>query len=86
MAEIKIKDMKYSPNPVKVAPGEPVYWINDEDDEDMVHTATADDKSFDTGNLNGNGEKSKEFTFNKTTSYYCKKHPKSMKGVVEVQA
>ena len=85
MATVVIKDMKFIPSTVKVAPGEPVNWVSEEEDEDMVHTATADDGSFDTGNLK-TGQTSKPFPFTKTTSYYCKKHPKSMKGVVEVQA
>ncbi|HEV7505680.1 MAG TPA: plastocyanin/azurin family copper-binding protein [Thermoanaerobaculia bacterium] len=87
MAEHKvtIKNMKYSPNPIVIQPGDSVYWVNEEDDVDMEHTATANDKSFDTGTLMGGGQKSKSFQFSKTTPYYCLKHPKSMKGTVEVK-
>ena len=48
------------------------------------HTATADDSSFDTGDLDKGDSKSVTFDKPGTFTYYCRFHP-FMKATVEVQ-
>lgn len=79
--EVKIADFKYLPETITVSAGDTVTWRNS---DDAPHTATADDETFDTGDL-GRGEKD-EVTFEKagSFSYYCRFHA-FMNGTVEVQ-
>jgi plastocyanin len=49
---LAIRDFRFMPDPITVAAGTRVRWTNR---DDAPHTATADDGSFDTGNL-GAGE------------------------------
>jgi plastocyanin len=68
---VSIRDFSFGPKSVTVSVGESVTWRNTGDE---VHTATAKDGSFDTGNLAGG--QSGSHTFNKagTFSYFCKPH------------
>lgn len=81
MAEhrVSIKGMKYNPDPVVIAAGDLVYWINE---DRMEHTATSDDggSTFDTG-LIAAGETSKKFKLEGVIPYSCEVHP-GMKGLV----
>jgi plastocyanin len=79
--KVEIADFKFDPETVTVMAGTEVTWTNS---DDTAHTATADDSSFDTGDLN-KGD-SKTITFDKpgTFTYYCRFHP-FMKATVEVQ-
>jgi plastocyanin len=79
--KIDISDFKYMPAAVSVEAGARLTWTNS---DDATHTATADDSSFDTGDLD-HGD-SKTITFDKpgTYSYFCRFHP-FMKATVEVQ-
>lgn len=79
---INIKDFAFSPNPIEVPKGTVVKVVND---DDAAHTATADDKSFDTGEL-GKGD-SKDITLSKEgeIAYHCAIHD-YMKGVIQVTA
>lgn len=80
MAEhrVSIKGMKYNPDPVVIAAGDLVYWVNE---DRMGHTATSDDgKTFDTGLLE-QGETSEKFKLEGLIPYHCEVHP-SMKGLV----
>lgn len=47
-AVVHIKDYAYDPSELDVKAGQQIKFIND---DDVEHTATADDKSFDTGRL-----------------------------------
>lgn len=71
---------KFTPAEVTVSVGSTVTWRND---GQLDHTATADNGSFDSGNL----ATGKEFKFTFSTpgefSYNCKPHP-FMTGVVKV--
>ena len=80
--EVSIGDMIYDPDPVPVKKGDTVVWTNN---DTSSHTATADDKSFDTGRL-ASGKSSKPILFNKsgTVPYHCTIHGSSMNGTVEV--
>ncbi len=68
---IELMNTSFNPQQVTVKVGTTVVWTNK---DSMAHTVTADDKSFDSGNLNP-GQTFK-FTFTKagTYRYYCRYH------------
>jgi plastocyanin len=75
---VSIKDMVFSPASLSVSAGTTVTWYN----YDAVdHTVTADDASFDSGNIPMGGKYSKTFTSAGTFSYHCTLHPE-MKATV----
>jgi plastocyanin len=78
-ATLTISDFTFSD--LEVAPGTEVTVVNE---DDAPHTATADDDSFDTGNIDGGAEGS--FTAPDEPGDYaihCEVHP-DMKGTVTV--
>jgi plastocyanin len=78
---IQIANMAFSPDTLTVKVGDKVTWTN----QDTVgHSATADDKSFDTGVI-AQGQ-SGSITFSKagTYSYHCSIHP-NMQAKIIVQ-
>ena len=81
-ASITITDFEFTPATVTVNEGDTVTWTND---GPTVHTATAEDGSFDTGSLRKGESGSATFTSAGTISYICSPHP-FMKGKVVVQA
>ena len=78
---VTIRDFAFDPPTVQIRTGQAVAWTNK---DPIPHTATADDKAFDSGNLNT--DQSYSFTFDKpgTFPYICTYHP-YMKGTVTVQ-
>ena len=81
-ASVTISDFKFTPASVTVNEGDTVNFTND---GPTVHTATADDGSFDTGILEKGQSGSATFTSAGTVTYYCQPHP-NMKGSIVVQA
>jgi len=79
--EVHISDFKFGPESVAVEAGAELTWTNS---DDSPHTATADDSSFDTGDLDQGDSKSITFDEPGTFSYYCRFHP-FMKATVEVR-
>jgi plastocyanin len=77
---VEIVEFAYEPDPVTIEQGGKVTWINMDPEP---HTATADDGSFDTGNLEKGKLKSETFKEAGEFTYFCELHP-SMKGTVEV--
>lgn len=81
VAIVHIKNFAYAPRTLIVKPGDTVRFIND---DDVAHTVTANDKSFDSGDF----EKGRYWnhTFKKagTYNYFCADHP-SMKGSITAQ-
>lgn len=77
---INIKSFTYGPATLQVKSGQKVTVTNE---DGAVHTVTADDKSFDSGDL----EKGKSFTFTAgkpgTYNYICSIH-QYMKGTIKV--
>ena len=69
---IHIKDFKYNPTPEKIHAGDRVTFVNDDDE---AHTATSDDKSFDSEGLDSNGTWQHVFTKPGTYNYFCELHP-----------
>lgn len=79
---VTIRDFAFSPKSVTIDVGDTVTWTNE---DDVKHSATAEDGSFDTGTF-GNGQ-SRSHTFNTagTFQYICTPHP-FMKGAINVNA
>jgi plastocyanin len=79
---VHIKDYAYDPPKLDVKPGEKVTFVND---DKVAHTATANDKSFDTGMIDPG--KSKTVTVKAgttgTDSYFCTVH-NYMKGAIDI--
>jgi len=79
-AKVEIVDFAYDPDPVTIEAGGKVIWQNM---DSAPHTATADDGSFDTGDLGEGKLKSESFKRAGAYSYFCEIHP-GMKGTVRV--
>ncbi len=79
--EVKIVNFAFTPATLSVKVGTTVKWTNQ---DSAAHTVTADDGSFDSGQMSQNQTFS--FTFSKagTFSYKCSNHP-NMLGKVIVQ-
>jgi plastocyanin len=69
---IHIKDFKYNPTPAKIHAGDRVTFINDDDE---AHTATSDDKTFDSEGLDGGATWQHVFAKPGKYSYFCELHP-----------
>ena len=78
-ARITIQNSTFTPSEVTVMVGGSILWVNS---DKMVHTVTADDGSFDSGDLQP--EASFGFTFNTVGPhpYHCKYHSE-MTGLVK---
>jgi plastocyanin len=72
----------FHPASVTVTAGETISWTNE---DSATHTATADDGSFDTGQLAKGASGSHTFATAGTFAYHCTIHP-SMHGTVTVVA
>ena len=79
---IHMKDSYYKPDSVQVRAGEKVVFVND---DEIGHTVTSADRSFDSNDIGGG--KSWQFTFTHagTYAYVCIYHP-WMKGNITVTA
>jgi plastocyanin len=78
--KVDISNFQYEPDPVRVAVGGKVIWMNE---DSIAHTATADDGSFDTGEIEEGKLKSETFKQPGTFTYHCEIHPQ-MHGTIEV--
>ena len=80
---VTISDLTFAPPSVTVSIGDTVTWTNS---DPQTHTATADDGSWDAGNITGNGGTGAVvFTTAGSFAYHCTIHP-TMTGTVVVQA
>src|SRR5215213_583362 len=79
--KVAIKDVKFTPRELKVKKGDTVTWTNSDERD---HTVTADDKSFDSGNI-GDGDSFKQ-KLDKVGKYkyHCEYHPR-MKATIVVE-
>jgi len=68
---ISIKDFAFDPKTISVNVGDTITWTND---GPSPHTVTADDASFDSGNLDKGATFSQTFTKAGTFAYFCKYH------------
>jgi plastocyanin len=80
-ATVDIKDFKYKPVTVEVARGGRIRWTNS---DSAAHTATADDRSFDTQTIKRGASGMVSFTRAGTFAYHCDFHP-FMKATVVVK-
>jgi plastocyanin len=79
--QVEISNFAFNPTSSTIKVGDKVTWTNK---DSTTHTVTADDKSFDSGDLAPGATFS--FTFSKAGSvpYHCKIHS-SMHGTIVVQ-
>jgi plastocyanin len=78
---VTIKDMKFDPDTLEIAPGQTVVWTN-QDDRD--HTVSAKDGSFKSDNLSKGDTFEHVFKKAGKFSYACSYHPR-MKGTIVVK-
>jgi plastocyanin len=81
-ASVTIKDFQFTPSTVTIKVGATVTWTND---GPSTHTVTADDGSFESGNLAQGKTYTRTFDTAGTYAYHCAIHP-NMKAQVVVQA
>jgi LPXTG-motif cell wall-anchored protein len=79
-SSVTVKDFEFAPKDITVSVGTTVTWTNQ---GPTAHTATADDGTFDTGNLVKGASGSYKFTKAGKYSYHCTPHP-YMKATVTV--
>jgi plastocyanin len=80
---VAISGFSFSPASVTVSVGDTVTWTNS---DAQAHTATADDASWDSGNIGGSGGTGAvTFATAGTFPYHCAIHP-AMTGTVTVEA
>jgi plastocyanin len=80
-ATVDISSFKYKPVTVAVRKGGRVRWTNN---DSAAHTATADDRSFDTQTIDRGAARMVTFTTAGTFAYHCDFHP-FMKATVVVK-
>ncbi|MEZ0240100.1 MAG: cupredoxin domain-containing protein [Chloroflexota bacterium] len=79
--EATVRDYSFGPEPIKAKVGDVITWTNAGPNE---HTATLDDGSCGTDNLNTGDAGSLTFSAPGTYAYHCEIHPTRMKGTIEV--
>ncbi len=80
--KVYMKNSVFSNTNLVITAGTKVVWEND---DTMIHTVTADDASFDSGDIQPGGSYSRTFNSTGTFAYHCKLHP-GMIAVVVVNA
>ena len=77
---VEIRNLKFMPQSLTVQAGDRVRWIN----RDIApHTATADDGSWDTGELSLGEDATIEITVTQSIDYFCAFHP-HMRGTLRL--
>jgi plastocyanin len=77
----RVEDFSYEPARLEVQRGTTVTWTNR---GQVIHTVTANDGSFDSGNIDSGAKGSIRFSRPGTYEYHCTPHP-FMRGVVVVR-
>jgi plastocyanin len=77
----EIRGNAFTPSRIEVASGATIRWTNN---DQMVHTVTADDGSWDSGPIEPGASWSHTFTGTGDFSFHCTPHP-FMRGVVVVR-
>ncbi len=78
-ASITIKNMAFNPASLSVSAGTTVIWTNS---DTTMHTVTADDASFNSGNIAIGATYSRAFNSAGTFSYHCTLHPEMTGKIV----
>lgn len=81
VSKAEIKTMTFGPQRIEIAAGTTVTWTNN---DPLVHTITADDKSWDSGPIEPGKTWSHTFTQPGEYAFHCTPHP-FMKAVVVVR-
>jgi plastocyanin len=81
VVNVAIRSMAFAPARIQITAGTTVVWKND---DQLVHTVTANDKRFDSGLLEPGKSYRRTFDEPGEYPYYCLPHP-FMKGVVVVR-
>ena len=71
-ADVNIEDLAFNPAEINVPVGSTVTWFNK---DSVIHTVTAREGTFDSGNLSRNETFSHTFEERGTFEYYCTIHP-----------
>ena len=79
-AKVEIKNFAFDPPTTTIQVGGKVNWANE---DSATHTATAEDGSFDTGDIEQDKRGNATFKEAGTFPYICEIHP-TMKGTIEV--
>ena len=80
-ASVEIRDSKYAPAELTVAPGTTVRWVNHDEE---THTVTSDTEAFKSGGLNLDDEYTHTFTGPGVYPYTCALHD-FMQGTIVVK-
>jgi plastocyanin len=78
---VDIQFEAFSPTPLDVLPGETVEWTNI---SERAHTVTADDETFDSGDIEAGDRYERSFEATGAYAYHCRIHP-GMVGEVDVR-
>ncbi|MBI2032911.1 MAG: cupredoxin domain-containing protein [Candidatus Levybacteria bacterium] len=78
---IEMKDFTFIPKIIKVNKGTKISWINK---DKIEHSATADDKTFDTKLIREGNTESLVVTKTGKITYHCSSHP-NMTGEIHVE-
>ncbi len=78
---VNIEFQAFSPTPLDVLPGETVEWDNI---SERAHTVTADDESFDSGDIEAGDRFERTFDTVGSYDYHCRIHP-GMVGELDVR-
>lgn len=79
---VTISNFAYSPDPITITQGQSIRFVNS---DDVGHTVTAEDGSFDSKMLDKNKSWTHKFDKAGTYKYYCTVHP-SMHGSINVSS
>jgi plastocyanin len=81
-SDVSIPSLSFDPETVTIDVGDTVTWTND---DNVAHTVTADDDSFDSGPLSPGSTETVTFASAGTYAYHCTIHS-SMTGTIVVEA
>jgi plastocyanin len=82
VATVHMTNFAFDPDKLTIHPGDKVVFVND---DDVAHTVTAKDRSFDSQSIDGHAKWSHVFTDAGTYTYVCAYHP-GMSGTIVVVA
>jgi plastocyanin len=68
---VSITSMSFSPAPINTTAGATITWTNN---DNVAHTVTADDNSFDSGSIAPGGKYTRTFATAGTYAYHCALH------------
>jgi phospholipase C len=77
--QVAIDNFSFTPATLTISAGTTMTWTNH---DDVQHTVTAADKSFDSGAIDTDGTFSHQFTTPGTYAYHCSIHPTMMAQII----